>query len=124
MRSRIIASEEERRAVCSIRREAQQLVRCWGCGEEGHYLWTCPKKVACPVQGKAQQRRLKCIECKEENHVAKNCDSYWRWREQELRRKLRELKGKVKRGGKSAEAHSVASKRDLGKSRNGKDRYA
>jgi len=49
-----------------------------------------------PEQGKAQQRKLVCRECKEENHVARNCDSYWRWREQELRRKVKELKEKAK----------------------------
>jgi len=38
---------------------------------------------------------LKCEECKEENHVAKDCDNYWRWREQEVKRKLRELKEKA-----------------------------
>ena len=39
---------------------------------------------------------MKCEECKEENHVAKNCNSYWRWREQKLRRELKELKKKAK----------------------------
>jgi len=39
---------------------------------------------------------LKCAECGEENHIAKNCDNYWRWREQEVRRKLKELKEKAK----------------------------
>jgi len=56
----------------------------------------CPKKTARLVKGKAQQRRLKCWKCGEENHVTKGCDNYWRWREQELRRKLRELKEKLK----------------------------
>ena len=93
---RVMACEEERMAACSIRREAQQLVKCWGCGEEGHHLWTCPKRVACPVQGKVQQRKLRCAECKEENHIARNCNSFWRLREQELRRELKELKEKAK----------------------------
>ena len=31
---------------------------------------------------------------KEENHVTKDCNNYWRWREQEVRRKLREVKEK------------------------------
>ena len=35
-----------------------------------------------------------CREYKEENYVARNCDSYWRWREREVRKKLRELKEK------------------------------
>ena len=96
LRCRVMACKEERRVACSIRREAQQLVRCWGCGEEGHHLWTYPKKVVHPEQEKAQQRKLVCRECKEENHVTRNCDSYWGWREQELRRKLRELKEKSK----------------------------
>jgi len=96
LRCRVMACEEERLVAHSKRREAQQVVKCWGCGEEGHCLWTCPKKAACPEQGKAQQRKLVCRECKEENHVTRNCDSYWRWREQELRRKVKELKEKAK----------------------------
>jgi len=48
-----------------------------------------------PEQRKVQQRKLVCRECKEKNHVARNCDSYWRWREQELRRKVKELKEKA-----------------------------
>ena len=50
--------------------------------------------MACPEQGEAQQRKLVCRRCKGENHVARNCDSYWRWREQEVKRKLKELKEK------------------------------
>jgi len=95
LKCRMMACDEERMAVRSIKREAQQLVRYWECGEEGHCLWTCPKKVACPEQGKAQQRKLVCRECKKENHVTRNCDGYWRWREQELRRKVKELKEKA-----------------------------
>ena len=34
-------------------------------------------------------------ECNKENHVTRNCDNYWRWREQEFKRKLRELKEKL-----------------------------
>jgi len=78
LKCRVMACEEERKVGCSMKREAQQLVKCWGCGEVGHCLWTCPKKVACPEQGRAQQRKLVCREYKEENHVARNCDSYWR----------------------------------------------
>jgi len=92
----MMACEEERKAVCLVRREAQQVLKCWGCGEAGHRLWMCPKKTARPEQEKAQQRKLVCRECKEENHVARNCDSYWRWREQELKRKIKELKEKMK----------------------------
>jgi len=92
LKCRIMACKEERMAACSRRREVQHLVKYWRCGEEGHRLWMCPKKAACPEQGKAQQRKLVCRECKEENHIARNCDTYWRWREQELRRKLKELK--------------------------------
>ena len=77
----------------SIRREAQQEVKCWGCGEAGHCLWTCPTKAACPPKGEAQQeRKVVCRACKVENHIARNSDSYWRWREQELRKKVKELK--------------------------------
>ena len=54
LRCRVIACEKERKAAHSIKREAQQLVKCWGCGEVGHCLWTCPKKMACPEQGETQ----------------------------------------------------------------------
>ena len=30
--------------------------------------------------------------CKGENHIARNCDSYWRWREQELREEVKRLR--------------------------------
>ena len=36
-----------------IKEKAQQQRRCWGCGEVGHRLWVCPKKVAHPVRGEA-----------------------------------------------------------------------
>jgi len=90
--------DEEREAAHSIRREAQQTVKCWGCREVGHRLWTCPTKAARPPKGEAQQEKKEvCRACKGENHIARNCDSYWRWREQELReevKKLREQKEK------------------------------
>ena len=92
LKCRVMASEEERMVACSVRREAQQAVKCWGCGEEGHCLWTCLKKVVHLEQGEAQQRKLVCRKCKGKSHIAGNCDSYWRWREQELRRKVKELK--------------------------------
>jgi len=30
--------------------------------------------------------------CKGENHVARNCDTYWRWREQSLKEEVKELR--------------------------------
>ena len=30
--------------------------------------------------------------CKGENHVARNCDMYWRWREQELKEEVKKLR--------------------------------
>jgi len=102
---RVMRCDEEREAACSTRREAQQGMKCWGCGEGGHCLWTCPKKAVRPKRGEAQQeRKVVCVACKEENHVARNCDSYWRWREQNLQeevkrlreRKIEELTKKVK----------------------------
>ena len=36
--SRVMSGEEDRKAAHSIRREVQQGVKCWGCGEEGHRL--------------------------------------------------------------------------------------
>jgi len=55
LRYRVMVCEEERKAAYSVRREVQQGVKCWECGEVGHCLWTCPKKAVCPVQGKVQQ---------------------------------------------------------------------
>ena len=90
---RVMRCDEEREAAHSIRREAQQTTKCWGCGETGHRLWTCPRKAAHPPKGEAQQeRKIVCRACKEENHIARNCDSYWRWREQELREEVKKLR--------------------------------
>ena len=61
--------------ACPLRGNVQQERRCWGCSEEGHYLWAYPKKAARPVKGKVQQkevkrtktermtREVKCIKC-------------------------------------------------------------
>ena len=46
MRTRVMGCEEDRKEVRSIRREAQQGVRCWGCGKLGHCLWACPSRTA------------------------------------------------------------------------------
>ena len=93
LRCRVMMSDEEREAACSKRREAQQGAKCWGCGEVGHCLWTCPRKVAHPTKGKVQQeRKVVYVACKGENHIARNCNSYWRWRERELREEIRKLR--------------------------------
>jgi len=90
---RVMRCDEEREAAHSIRREAQQEVKCWGCREVGHRLWACPMKVACPPKGKVQQeRKVVYRACRGENHVTRNCNSYWRWREQELREKVKKLR--------------------------------
>ena len=94
MKCRVMVCDEERMAACSARREVQQLIKCWGYGEVGHHLWTCPKKAVRPIKGEVQQRKLVYQECREENHIARNCNSYWRWREREVKRKLRELREK------------------------------
>jgi len=79
LRCRVMRCDEEREAAYSMMREAQQEMKCWGCGQVGHCLWTYPTKVACPPKGEAQkERKVVCRECKGENHVARNCDSYWR----------------------------------------------
>ena len=85
--------DEEREAAHSMRREAQQGVKCWGCGEVGHRLWTCPTKAVRPPKREVQQeRKVMCRAYKGENHVARNCNSYWRWREQELREEVKKLR--------------------------------
>jgi len=53
--------KEDRMAVCSIRKEVQQGVKCWGYREAGHCLWTCSKKVACPEKGEVQQREVRRV---------------------------------------------------------------
>ena len=93
LRCRVMGCNEEREVACSMRREAQQEARCWGYGKVGHHLWTCPTKAACPPKEKVQQeRKVVCRACKGENHVARNCNSYWRWREQELREEVKKLR--------------------------------
>jgi len=59
LRTRVMAGEEDRHAACSAKRKAQQERKCWGCGEEGHCLWACPKKAAHPGKGKVQQEELR-----------------------------------------------------------------
>jgi len=74
---RTMRCDEEREAVRSVRREVQQGVKCWGCGEIGHHLWTCPTKAMRPLKGEAQQeRKVMCRACKGENHITRNCDNY------------------------------------------------
>jgi len=122
---RVMRCDEEREVACSMRREAQQEVRCWGCGKVGHCLWTCPKGAAHPSKGEVQQEgRTVCRVCRGENHIARNCDTYWRWREQDLKEEVKKLKerrieefkeskgaeGKGKRRRKSSEAHNTTSK--------------
>ena len=90
---RVMRYDEEREAAHSIRREVQQMVKCWGCGEVGHCLWMYPMKAARPPKGEAQQgRKEMCRTCKGENHIARNCDTYWRWREQNLREEVKKLR--------------------------------
>ena len=38
LKCRVMAYEEERKVARSVRREAQQVVKCWGCGETRHRL--------------------------------------------------------------------------------------
>jgi len=93
LRYRVMAYDEKRKVAHSMWREAQQGTKCWGCGEVRHRLWMCLTKAVHPPKEKAQQeRKVVCRACKVENHIARNCDSYWRWREQELKKKVKELK--------------------------------
>ena len=33
-----------------------------------------------------------CRACKGENHIARNCDNYWRWRERDLQEEVKRLR--------------------------------
>jgi len=82
---RVMRCDEEREAVRSVRKEVQQGVKCWRCGDTGHRLWICPMKAARPLEGKAQQeRKVMCRACKGKNYITRNCNNYWRWRERDL----------------------------------------
>ena len=61
----VMGCEEDRRTACSVRRQAQQGVKCWGCEEMGYCLWVCPNKVAYPVKGEVQQKQVRKVEVKE-----------------------------------------------------------
>jgi len=50
--------KKNRKETCSIRRETQQRVRYWGCGELGHCLWTCPSKAAKKEVQHKEERKL------------------------------------------------------------------
>jgi len=53
----------------------------------------CPTKAVCPPKGKGQQERKVVYRvCKGKNHIAKDCNSYWRWRGQELREEVKKLR--------------------------------
>jgi len=81
LRSRVMRSEGEREAAHSRRREAQQGVKCWGCGEAVHCLWVCPKKAVHPTRGKAQQKEVRrAVEGKEV--VSRK----WHWNERKAER--------------------------------------
>ena len=72
--------EEDRKAVHSIRREAQQEMKCWGCGVVGHCLWECPNKAVRPAKGKVQQKEVRSVGAKEE------VKREWHWKEEKAAR--------------------------------------
>jgi len=61
LRSRVMQCGVEERTIRSIR----MVVKCFKCGEEGHKCRMCPlwkkreKRVACPDEGKAHQKKRK-----------------------------------------------------------------
>jgi len=88
LRSRIMQCEEEGR---TIRRVGMVEVECFKCGKKGHKCRECPlwvkkektahmtksqkvqqKELACPIKGKAQERRLRRAEKEEVAHVARS----------------------------------------------------
>ena len=61
LRSRVMTCGAKN-AAHPIKGNAQQERKCWGCGEEGHCLWACPKKAVRPVKEKAQQKVVRRAE--------------------------------------------------------------
>ena len=49
-------------------------------------------KGGAPSKGRQQERRIVCVACKGENHIARNCDNYWRWKERDLEEEVKRLR--------------------------------
>jgi len=113
LRSRVMQCGVEERVVRSMRTVT---VRCFKCGVEGHKCRECPlwvkkeraarvampqkaqqeKRPACPVRGKAQERRLRRVE-RREAACSEKGEAQQEWRRssiEELRKKAEEHCGK------------------------------
>ena len=56
--------------------------------------------------------------CKGENHIVKNCDSYWRWRELNLREEVKKLrKQKIEKLTRKVKELRETKEKDQGKER-------
>jgi len=78
LRTRVMGCEEDRKKVRSIRGEAQQGVRCWGCGKLGHCLWACPSRVA-KRRGQHKEERKSVPETRGRRKVERE----WKTKEKE-----------------------------------------
>ena len=81
--SRVMQYGIEERVVRSIR---AVVVKCFRCGVEGHKCRKCPlwgkkeRRLARPVRGKAQERKLRKVEQEEAARVAKPREAQQEWK--------------------------------------------
>jgi len=82
--SKVCRRMEGGNAACPYEGKAQP-TRCWGCGEVGHILWSCPNRAVWPRKAKVQQvRKVKerrYSKCGEDNHWKQKCPSVRLWGE-------------------------------------------
>ena len=83
--SKVCRRMKEGNAVRPYEGKAQP-TRCWGCGEVGHVLWSCPSRAARPRKAEVQyvrkvEKRKKCGECRGNNHWEQRCPSVKLWGE-------------------------------------------
>jgi len=82
--SKVYRRMEGEIAACPYEGKVQPTT-CWGYGEVGHILWSCPNKAAWPRKAEAQQvrkmERRKYGKCGGNNHWEQKCPSVKLWGE-------------------------------------------
>jgi len=79
--SKVCRRKEEGNAVRPYEGKAQP-TRCWGCGEAGHVLWSCPNRAVQPRKAEAQHMQgRKYGECGGNNYQEQRCPSVRLWGE-------------------------------------------